>query len=195
MSARQSEPSKGAAGSGSAPATVVVVHAHPYPRRSRANRVLLAAVKDVPGVAVTSLYDRYPDFAIDVDAEQAALRAARAVVWQSPFYWYGVPALLQHWFEKVLEEGFAHGPGGDALAGKPLLWVTTTGTAWDWYGPEHSFEAFTRPIEQTARFCKMRWEEPIVVHGADTIDDAALAAHAKTYRDRVAALAGEREVA
>lgn len=55
---------------------IVLVHAHPYPRRSRANKALLEAVEDLPGVSVRSLYDRYPDFAIDVDAEKAALTAA-----------------------------------------------------------------------------------------------------------------------
>lgn len=58
---------------------IVLVHAHPYPRRSRANKALLEAVEDLPGVSVRSLFDRYPDFAIDVDAEKAALTAADVV--------------------------------------------------------------------------------------------------------------------
>ena len=93
---------------------VVVIHAHPYPRRSRAGRALLRALDGLDGLEVRSLYDRYPDFAIDVRAEQDALRNASAVVWQTPFYWYGVPSLLSHWFEKVLAHGFAHaGPASD----------------------------------------------------------------------------------
>ncbi|HEX4353552.1 MAG TPA: NAD(P)H-dependent oxidoreductase, partial [Polyangiales bacterium] len=68
-----------------------LVYAHPYPHRSRANHLMLAAVRDLPGLEIRSLYDLYPDFSIDVDAEQEALLRARIVVWQHPTYWYSVP--------------------------------------------------------------------------------------------------------
>ncbi len=174
--------------------SVLVLYAHPYPRHSRMGRALLDGVRDLRDVEIRSLYDRYPDFAFDVAAEQKALRRAKAVVWQCPFYWYGVPALLQHWFEKVLTRGFAHGPGGDALAGKPLLWVTTTGTPKSAYEADgihaHPFSAFTSSVEQTARFCGMRWQEPIVVHAAHEIDRAAVDSAVATYRKRVEELGG-----
>lgn len=173
-------------------ARIVLIHAHPYPRRSRANRALLEAVADLPGLTVRSLYDRYPDFAIDVDAEKTALLAADLIVWQSPFYWYGVPSLLQHWFEKVLEQGWAYGAEGRALRGKRVLWVTTTGSPPSGYRQEgmhaHPFEVFIPPVAQTARFCGMHWEEPIIVHGAHVIDKAELAKHARAYRARLEAL-------
>lgn len=171
---------------------VVVIHAHPYPRRSRAGRALLRALEGLAGLDIRSLYDRYPDFAIDARAEQDALRDAKAIVWQSPFYWYGVPSLLSHWFEKVLAHGFAHGPGGDTLCGKPLLWATTTGTPREAYEPtamhHHRFAEFIPPIEQTARFCGLAWQPPLVVHSAHDISEAKLAEHARDYRQRVEAL-------
>lgn len=167
----------------------LVIHAHPYPRRSRAGRALLSAITSLPQIEIRSLYDLYPDFAIDVPSEQAALRQAKVIVWQSPFYWYGVPALLSLWFEKVLTSGFAYGPDADVLCGKPLLWVTTTGTASAAYRTtgmhQHAFEAFLPPIEQTARFCGMRWEPPLVVHDAHQISDAELSGHARAYRSRL----------
>jgi glutathione-regulated potassium-efflux system ancillary protein KefF len=156
-------------------------------------RALLDGVRDLPGVTIRSLYDRYPDFAFDVAAEQTALREATAIVWQCPFYWYGVPALLQHWFEKVLTRGFAYGPDGDALSGKPLLWVTTTGTPASAYQNDgvhaHAFSAFVNAVEQTARFCGMEWQEPIVVHAAHAIDQDATQAFVTTYRQRLEELA------
>jgi glutathione-regulated potassium-efflux system ancillary protein KefF len=108
-------------------ASVVVIAAHPYPDRSRVNRVLTAAVADLPGVDVRSLYDLYPDFSIDVEAEQEALAASAAVVWQHPLYWYSVPALLKLWFERVLTAGWAYGPDGNAVRGKRCLRVVSTG--------------------------------------------------------------------
>ena len=86
---------------------ILVVLAHPYPDRSYANRALLASLDGLAGVEVRSLYDLYPDFAIDAAAERAALAAASVVVWQHPIYWYSVPALLKLWFEKVLTPGWA----------------------------------------------------------------------------------------
>jgi len=171
---------------------IVLIHAHPYPRRSRANKALLRAVEDLPGLSIRSLYDLYPDFAIDVDAEKAALLAADVIVWQSPFYWYGVPSLLHHWFEKVLEHGWAYGNGGDALSRKRVLWVTTTGSPPSGYRSGgmhgHRFDVFIPPIEQTARFCGMSWEEPIIVHGAHLVEPAELARWGRAYRARLEAL-------
>ena len=54
-------------------ARIALIYAHPYPNRSRANRSLLSSVRGLDGVRVRSLYERYPDFAIDVDAEQELL--------------------------------------------------------------------------------------------------------------------------
>jgi glutathione-regulated potassium-efflux system ancillary protein KefF len=177
--------------------SINLIFAHPYRDRSRANRALLDAVSDLADVEVRALYDLYPDFDIDVEREQEALVRASAVVWQHPMYWYSVPGLLKHWIDKVLTRGFAYGTGGVALQGKRCLWVTTTGGAPSAFSPEgahgHPLESFVPPIEQTARFCSMEWETPIVVHGAHTIPTSALNDAAKAYRGRLERLA--REVA
>jgi glutathione-regulated potassium-efflux system ancillary protein KefF len=174
-------------------APILVVYAHPYPKRSRANRALVRAVRDLEGLELRSLYELHPDFDIDVEAEQAALEKARIVVWQHPLYWYTAPGLLKHWFDKVLKRGWAYGDGGTALAGKICQWVTTTGADETGYQPgamhDHGFEAFVPVVKQTARFCGMVWQEPIVVHGAHKIDDRALDAHAERYRSRLIELA------
>ena len=168
---------------------ITVIYAHPHPRRSRGSRALLDAVQPLPGLAVRSLYDLYPDFSIDVAAEQAALAASRLVVWQHPVYWYSVPALLKLWFERVLAHGWAYGEGGTMLHGKDCLWVVTTGGPSDWYAPDgphaHPFAAFAPHVRQTARFCGMNWLEPIVVNGAHRIGDDALAVSARVYRERL----------
>ena len=78
-------------------ARALVIHAHPYSDRSRAGRALVEAVQAMDDVEVRSLYVLYPDFWIDVVAEQRALVEARVVVWQCPVFWYSVPALLSLW--------------------------------------------------------------------------------------------------
>ena len=178
---------------------ILVILAHPYPDRSRANRVLARSLDGLESVAVRSLYDLYPDFAIDVAAEQAVLGAASAVVWQHPIHWYAAPALLKLWFEKVLTAGWAWGPGGDVLRGKPCQWVVTTGGDGIDYLPsgihQHTFEAFVPVVRQTAQFCGMVWLEPLVVHEADRIDDATLDAWGGRYRSLLVSLGAEERTA
>jgi glutathione-regulated potassium-efflux system ancillary protein KefF len=175
------------------PHVILLLHAHPYPSRSRAGKALLAAVRDLPGIEMRSLYDLYPGFDIDVEAEQAALARAEAVVWLHPVYWYSVPGLLKHWFDVVLTRGWAYGKGGTALAGKACLWAVTTGgdeAAYTDTGMhQKAFAEFHAPVEQTAKFCGMRWQEPFVLHGAHLIDEAALGSAAAAFRARLAELA------
>jgi glutathione-regulated potassium-efflux system ancillary protein KefF len=170
---------------------ICVIHAHPYLSRSRTNRALAEALRAVPNLDLRSLYDLYPDFDIDVAAEQQALAAAHLVVWAHPVFWYSVPSLQKHWFDKVLVYGWAYGEGGSALAGKHCLWVPTTGGEEDTYAPggKHAlpFASFAPAIEQTARFCGMHWETPHVIHGASLIDDASLARHVNALTARLAA--------
>ena len=170
---------------------ILIIHAHPYPQHSRAGRVLLDAIRDLPGVSIRSLYDKYPDFDIDVEAEQAALTEARLIVWLHPIYWYSVPALLKQWFDVVLTRGWAYGKGGTVLKGKDCLWVATTGGTTDAYteGGAHQrpFDAFIAPIEQTAKFCGMQWLPPLHLHGAHVVSEAELASHAAELRARLMA--------
>jgi glutathione-regulated potassium-efflux system ancillary protein KefF len=179
------------------PRPIALIYAHPYPDRSRAGKTLLETVRDLPDVDVRSLYALYPDFAIDVEAEQRALVRAEIVVWQNPLYWYGLPALLHLWIEKVLAHGWAYGEGGDAVRGKTTLWVTTTGAPVSAYRPGemhgHPFESFVYPVSQTAVFCGMRWEPPIVLHGSHRVSNAELRSAAAHYRRRLETLASRSE--
>ncbi|MFO0745620.1 MAG: glutathione-regulated potassium-efflux system oxidoreductase KefF [Myxococcota bacterium] len=171
---------------------IALIYAHPYPDRSRANHVLLDAVRALPGLVVRPLYDLYPDFGIDVPAEQAVLSEAHTIVWQHPIFWYSVPALLKLWFEQVLALGWAYGDGGTALHGKRCLWVTTTGGDDRAYaeGGIHAqpFETYMPPIRQTARFCGMEWLEPMTLHAAHKVDERDLEVMAIRYRERLVAL-------
>lgn len=176
---------------------IYLVYAHPYPSQSRAGRALVDAVRDLPGLEICSLYDRYPDFDIDVAGEQAALRRAALVVWLHPLFWYSVPALLKHWFDTVLSYGWAYGEGAPALGAKDCLWVATTGGAPASYSAagvhRRPFDEYAAPIEETARFCGMTWLPPFIVHGAPEIDGPALAARAAELRARLLAWRAEHE--
>lgn len=175
-------------------ADILIIAAHPQLAQSRITRRLLQASHEAaaaqPGrVAVHDLYARYPDYFIDVAAEQAALAAARLVVWLHPVQWYAMPALMKLWLDEVFSFGWAYGPGGDALRGKDLWLVTSTGGPSSSYRPDghnrYFFDAFLHPHEQTAALCGLRFLPPLVLHGAHRVDDATLADHAAVYRQRL----------
>ncbi|XP_041504426.1 NAD(P)H dehydrogenase [quinone] 1 isoform X3 [Microtus oregoni] len=44
----------------------------------------------------------------DIVAEQKKLEAADLVIFQFPMYWFGMPAILKGWFDRVLVAGFAY---------------------------------------------------------------------------------------
>ena len=177
-------------------AEILVLVAHPELEQSRANRRMLAGARALqerspPGrIAVRDLYALYPDYLIDIPEEQAALSAAKLVVWQQPIHWYGMPPLLKLWVDDVLSFGWAYGPDGNALRGKDLWLVATTGGPEDSYRPDsynrYFFDAFLPPYEQTAALCGMRFLPPLMLHGAHKASNAEIAAHAETYVQKLA---------
>lgn len=177
-------------------AEILVLVAHPELEQSRANKRLLSEARKLQAASpagridVRDLYALYPDYLIDIPAEQAALAAAKLVVWQQPIHWYGMPPLLKLWVDDVLAFGWAYGPGGTALRGKDLWLVATTGGPEDSYRPDsynrYFFDAFLPPYEQTAALCGMRFMPPFLLHGAHKAKESEIAAHAETYVKRLA---------
>jgi glutathione-regulated potassium-efflux system ancillary protein KefF len=177
-------------------ADIVVITAHPQMEQSRINRRMMRAARQIapaqgrPTIAVRDLYSLYPDYLIDIAAEQQVLASAQLVVWQHPIHWYSMPALMKLWVDDVLAFGWAYGPQGTALRGKDLWLVATTGGPQESYQPtsynRYFFDAFLPPYEQTAALCGMRFLPPHVLHGAHKASEAELAAHAEAYVRRLA---------
>src|SRR5690606_8733330 len=131
------------------------------------------------------LYELYPDFDINIRAEQKALLEHDIIVLQHPLYWYSPPALMKQWFELTLEHGWAYGAGGDALKGTPLLQAVSTGGDMDAYTPEgfhgSTLAEFLLPCKRTATLCGMDYLPPFVAHGAFTMDEQETARSADDY--------------
>lgn len=176
---------------------IYILAAHPDWRASRINRQMLAAAHHAgASVTVTDLYSKYPDYFIDVAAEQAHMEAAKLVVMLHPIHWYSMPPLQKLWLDEVLTYGWAYGAAdashpthGRALRGKDLWLVATTGGADDSYRPDsynrYFFDAFLPPYEQTAALCGMRFLPPLILHGAHTQSDDAIAQHVQVFSERL----------
>jgi glutathione-regulated potassium-efflux system ancillary protein KefG len=171
---------------------VLILFAHPALQKSRVNRILIEGVRELDGVTVHDLYEAYPDFDIDVAREQRLLSTHDLIVFHHPFFWYSTPAILKEWQDLVLEHGWAYGSQGNALRGKSMLSVLTTGGREVAYQPD-GYNRFTirellRPIEQTAYLCGMDYLPPFVVHGTHRMTGPEMRDHARDYRKTIVAL-------
>lgn len=171
---------------------ILILFAHPALEKSRVNRRLAAAVRNLDGIRFNDLYEAYPEFDVDVEREQKLLTAADLVILQHPFFWYSTPALLKQWEDLVLEHGWAYGSEGTALRGKRILSAITTGGREEAYQRgghnRYTMAELLRPFEQTARLCGMDWLPPFVVHGTHRMTLEQIERHAADYRRTVEAL-------
>jgi glutathione-regulated potassium-efflux system ancillary protein KefG len=156
-------------------ASVLVLYAHPAPHKSRINRRLAAAAREVEGVTFRDLYELYPDFVIDVEEEQKLLSAHDVIVFQHPFYWYSAPALVKEYL--VLTYGWAYGEGGTALQGKLMLQAISAGGSEEVYCSQgrnrFTIRQLLAPFDQTACLCGLRYLAPHIVYNANQLTDAA----------------------
>jgi putative NADPH-quinone reductase len=146
--------------------SVLVLLAHSDINRSIANRTIVDALASHDGIEVRNLNQLYPNYKINVAAEQAAVRRADRVVFQFPLHWYSVPGILKIWLDAVYERGFAHGMDGSELEGKSFFASLTVGGSEPMYQPGgfHNFtiEQLLAPLQQMSNYTGMRYQPALV---------------------------------
>lgn len=166
---------------------VLIVSGHTdLQHNSFANKIIMEDLEQLLPQASFDYLDRlYPDYKIDVAAEQKKLVAADVIVLQFPIFWYSMPSLLAKWMEDVFEHGFSHGSSGKALTGKKLLLSFTSGSPADTYAkgaPQlYPVETMTTRFQQAANLCHMKYEGFVYTGGvsySNRADKAKLAAMA-----------------
>ena len=125
----------------------------------------------------------------DVSEEQRKLRAADLVVIQFPLWWYGPPAILKGWFDRVLTNGFAYGPvdpntglplryGEGLLSGRRALVIVTAGEdarSIGERGISGDLDSLMFPLTHgTLWYTGIEPLDLHVVHDADALDTAAV---------------------
>ncbi|WP_281613453.1 NAD(P)H-dependent oxidoreductase [Flammeovirga sp. SubArs3] len=154
----------------------LVILAHPNFEHSIANKKIISELeKNIENIEVRDIHALYPDYKIDVEAEQKALLESDNVIFQYPFYWYNMPAILKKWFDDVFTYGFAYGAGGDKLKGKNFQLSFTVGAKEEAYSPLGSnhfkVDRFLIPMEQTAYLTKMEFQKPMYAFGCVYVKD------------------------
>lgn len=148
----------------------IIILAHPNYDKSLANKTIIDEVnKSDLDIEIRDIFKLYPDYKIDAKAEQMALSAHKTLVFQYPFYWYNMPAILKHWFDVVFEYQFAYGSKGDKLKNKTFVPSFTVGAPENEYRAhgDHHFRIyeFCKNLEQIAYYAQMKYIEPIYFHG------------------------------
>jgi NAD(P)H dehydrogenase (quinone) len=139
----------------------------------------------------------------DIVAEHAKLDAADAVVFQFPLWWYGPPAILKGWFDRVLVKGYGYGVhrpdgrtqryGEGKLAGKRALVIVSSGSPAPALGPRGingQLDQVLFPLlHGTLFYIGMDVLPPLGVFGAMRVSDTQFAAEADRVRAAVGGLA------
>ncbi|MBQ9275233.1 MAG: NAD(P)H-dependent oxidoreductase [Succinivibrio sp.] len=168
---------------------VLLISGHPCLADSVSNRTIIEEfAKLCPQAQLRQLDTLYPDYRIDVPQEQQLLVEADIIIWQFPFYWYSMPALLKKWLDDVFTHGFAHGSKGKALQGKELIISFTTGAAREEYrhgqAMNYEVEEFLTPFRQTATLCGLHLNEALYSNGMMYIPGLTTDADLERIKDK-----------
>jgi putative NADPH-quinone reductase len=173
----------------------LVILAHPNPGESQVNAAWRTRLEEAAlPVTLRDIYQLYPDWTVDVAAEQALLESHERIFLQFPLYWYSVPPLLKKWLDDVLAYGWAYGPRGDRLARKEMGLIVSTGSPESAYQRNgrlgHTLAELLRPMEQTIRFVGARYVPVFTLQGANRVIPAdQLSRSADDYVAHVGGLA------
>ncbi|WP_433653922.1 NAD(P)H-dependent oxidoreductase [Nocardia sp. CA-128927] len=122
----------------------------------------------------------------DVARQQQLVIESHTVIVQFPLWWYGMPAILKGWFDRVFTNGFAFGIrdrdgkvckyGDGGLAGRRLLPIVTAGDRADALGPRGisgDIDDILWPLlHGTAHYTGMLPLRPHLISSANRVDDA-----------------------
>jgi NAD(P)H dehydrogenase (quinone) len=131
--------------------------------------------------------------AADIVAEQDKLRAADLVIFQFPMWWFGFPAIMKGWIDRVLSYKFAYGVGEwwdkGPFRDKRAMLAITTGTPAGAYATDGRNGDIERILWSTEAgvlaICGFQVVPAFIAYGAPWIGDEGRAAQIAAYREHV----------
>lgn len=143
----------------------------------------------------------------EVQREQDRLAAAELLVLQFPLWWYGPPAMLKGWMDRVLQTGFAQGEvdgatglprryGDGRLMGRKALVIVTAGDDPRTLGPRGvsgDLESLLFPLTHGALwYVGIEALDLHVVYDSDSLDTEGREAEAERLAQRLAGISQEK---
>ena len=143
-------------------------------------------------------------FAPDVAAEIAKLEAADLLIFQFPLWWFGLPALLKGWVDRVFAFNRVYGRGrfydkGKFRGKRALLSLTTGGSGEEAYQPDGfngDINGVLRPIQRGMfQFLGYDVLKPQIVYGPAQMTEEQRASALTAWRERLAEIVQEEAIA
>ncbi|MEU8896435.1 NAD(P)H-dependent oxidoreductase [Nocardia sp. NPDC048505] len=144
----------------------------------------------------------------DVVRQQRLVLAADTVIVQFPLWWYGMPAILKGWFDRVFTNGFAFGVkdadgkvrkyGDGGLAGRRMLPIVTAGdrdVALGSRGISGDIDDVLWPLlHGTAHYTGMLPLRPHLIGSVHHLDEAGRDQQFRALEARLDGLGGESPI-
>ncbi len=141
-------------------------------------------------------------FVADIEAEIQKIEWCDLMIWQFPLWWFGLPAALKGWVDRVFAMGRTYGGGRvydtGVFKGKRALLSLTTG------GPEVTYLAdgnngdiagILRPIHRgMLEFVGFEVLAPQIVYGPTRMSNEERAAQLTRYADRLRHISEETPI-
>jgi NAD(P)H dehydrogenase (quinone) len=138
-------------------------------------------------------------FAEDVESEISKLEWCELMIWQFPLWWFGLPAILKGWVDRVFAMGRTYGGGriydNGVFKGKRALLSLTTGgpaAAYVKGGFQGDIQAILRPIQRgMLQFLGFDVLAPQITYGPVRLEPDARAEVLAAYAERLRNIEGE----
>jgi NAD(P)H dehydrogenase (quinone) len=131
----------------------------------------------------------------DIVVEQDKLKRADLLILQFPIWWFGMPAILKGWADRVLARGFAYIAGRKydtgMFRGKTAMVAVTTGTSADTYAPDgidgDILSVLWPAHNGLLRYCGFDVIEPFVAYMPGRVEPEVRKAYLEAYHRRLLA--------
>ncbi|HVY04951.1 MAG TPA: NAD(P)H-dependent oxidoreductase [Burkholderiales bacterium] len=131
-----------------------------------------------------------------IEEEQEKLRWCEVLILQFPMWWFGPPAILKGWIDRVMTYGFAYTPTqrfeDGLLKGRRALVSVTTGARESVFAPDGMDGDIHRilwPLQNgVLRYVGFDVLPPFIAHGIGLIDEPARVAMLDALRNRLDSL-------
>jgi len=141
-------------------------------------------------------------FAAEVESEIKKMEGCHLMIWQFPLWWFGLPAVLKGWVDRVFAMGRTYGGGhfyeSGVFRGKRAFLALTTGGPDEAYrrgGFNGDIEAILRPIHRgMLQFVGFDVLAPQIVYGPVHLTDEQRRQHLAIYAARLERIADESPI-
>ncbi len=184
---------------------VLIIHAHPNPNSFNAalrdvavrtlsrsgHSILLSDLYIMRFNPVLSARELQGDLS-EIQPEIDKVRRADLLLFQFPDWWYGMPAIMKGWIDRVFAFGFAyddeHSFENGLLRGKKAMLSLTVGAREDYFqqAPQRDLMRVLEPIHYgILAFCGLEVLPPFIAYGPGEMSEAERKATLEAFREHL----------